>query len=61
MIKNIWLKTKNTAESSERQKTNFPTEIVEIADLHKPALIKIMTTHVKYDFVALLKRTPQSA
>ena len=44
LIKNIRLKTKNAAESTERQKTSFPIEIVEIADLHKPTLNKIMTT-----------------
>ena len=43
-----WFKTfdskqKNT-ESTERQKTSFPKETVENADLHKPVLNKIMTT-----------------
>ena len=33
-----------TAESTERQKNSFPTEIVKNADLYKPALNKIMTT-----------------
>ena len=32
-------------KSAERQKTGFPKESVENADLHKPALKKIMTTY----------------
>ena len=32
-------------KSAERQKTSFPKEYVENADLHKPVLNKIMTTH----------------
>ena len=30
---------------AERQKTSFPKESVENADLYKPVLIKIMTTN----------------
>ena len=32
-------------KSAERQKTSFPEESVENADLYKPALNKITTTH----------------
>lgn len=32
--------------------TSFPKELVEIADLQKPVLKKIMTTIIKFDFVA---------
>ena len=68
MIQNIWFKTKNT----ETQKTSFPKEILENADLNNSVFNKIMTTQkqcVKYDFVAqlnfyfsssLLRRTPGS-
>ena len=42
-----WFKTfdwKQKTESTERQKTSFPKETVENADLHKAALNKTMTT-----------------
>ena len=32
-------------KSTERQKTNFPKESVENADMYKPVLNKIMTAH----------------
>ena len=35
----------HNAESAERQKTSFTKEFVENADLYKPLLNKIMTTH----------------
>ena len=47
VLKNTWFKTKNT-ESTERQKTSFPKETVENAELHKSVLNKIkMQTHKK--------------
>ena len=36
--------SKQKTRSTEKQKNSFPTETVENADLHKPALNKIMTT-----------------
>ena len=36
--------TENTV-SAERQKTSFPEESVQNANLYKPVLNKIMTTH----------------
>ena len=32
-------------EQAERQKTSFPKECVENAELYKPVINKIMTTH----------------
>ena len=52
-----WFKIKNT-ESTERWKTSFRKENVEIADLHKPIFNKIMTTQescINYNFVAPLE------
>ena len=46
-------------KAQKNKKTSFPTEIVEIANLYKHALKKIITTQekcVKYDFVAPLTR-----
>ena len=43
LIQNIWLKIKNK-ESRKDEKTSFPKEIVENADLYKPILNKVMTT-----------------
>ena len=40
MSQNIRFKTRNT-ESTKRQKTSFPDEIVINTDLHKPVLNKI--------------------
>ena len=42
-----WFKTfdlKKIEASTERWKNNFPKEIVENVDLHKPVLNKIITT-----------------
>ena len=36
---------RHNAKSVEKQKTSFPKEPVENADLYKPVLNKIMTTH----------------
>ena len=36
---------RHNAKRSERQKTSFPKESLENADLYKPVLNKIMTTH----------------
>ena len=36
---------RHNAKSAERQKTSFPKESVENADLYKPVLNKIVTTH----------------
>ena len=47
----------NVRHNAERQKANFPKESVENADLYKPALNEIMTTHqqfMKDNFVAPL-------
>ena len=41
LLKSFW----HNAKSSEKQKTSFPKESVENADLYKPVLNKIMTTH----------------
>ena len=35
----------DTAKSAEIQKTTYPKESVENADLYKPILKKIITTH----------------
>ena len=53
--------TSNLTQCKKRRntKTRLPKETVENADLYKPALNKIMTTHeycVKYNFVAPLKQ-----
>ena len=47
-------------KSAEGKKTSLPKEQVEITDLHKPVLNKIMTTRdqcVKYNFVASLNQS----
>ena len=48
LFKNKWEQKHNTwynARRAEIQKTSFPKESVENADLYKPILNKIMTTH----------------
>ena len=42
---NSTLKRRKTQKSTERQKTSFPNELVEHADLYKPVLNQIMTLH----------------
>ena len=52
-----WNRNKEQAENAERQKSSFPKERAENADLPKPVLNKIINTHkqyVKYNFVASL-------
>ena len=37
--------TRHNAKSAERQKTSYPKESIENADLYKPVVNKIMVTY----------------
>ena len=47
MSHSLWTlhRIQHNANSAERQKTSFSKELVENAELYKPVLNKIMTTH----------------